>query len=52
MDTFEFSVDESLRPSVERKLTGSTKIDRGIASQPLFLQLRFVFVNLYLSLVH
>ncbi len=27
MDTFEFDVDEKLRPSVERKLTGTTQLD-------------------------
>jgi len=35
MDTFEFNVDESLRPSVERKLTGTTKIDASISSLPI-----------------
>jgi uncharacterized protein len=35
MDTFEFNVDESLRPSAERKLTGTTKIDTSISSLPI-----------------
>ena len=35
MDTFEFKVDERLRPSVERKLTGTTKIDAELAARPL-----------------
>lgn len=35
MDTFEFDVDDRLRPSVERKLTGTTSIDTEIASHPL-----------------
>ena len=32
MDTLEFNVDEKLRPSVERELTGSTALDTKIAS--------------------
>ncbi len=32
MNTFEFNIDEKLRPSVERKLTGSTFIDRHISA--------------------
>lgn len=35
MDTFEFAVDESLRPSVERKLTGTTPGDARISALPL-----------------
>ena len=35
MDTFEFAVDESLRPSVERKLTGTTPGDTKISALPL-----------------
>jgi putative membrane protein insertion efficiency factor len=35
MDVFEFNVDEKLRPSVERKLTGTTKIDSKIALLPI-----------------
>lgn len=35
MDIFEFNVDESLRPSVERKLTGTTKIDTSISRLPI-----------------
>ena len=35
MDTFEFEVDENLRPSVERKLTGTTIIDFEISALPL-----------------
>ena len=36
MDKFEFNIDEKLRPSVERKLTGSTKIDSEISALPLY----------------
>lgn len=32
MDTFEFNVDEQLRPTVERKLTGTTVMDSEISS--------------------
>lgn len=35
MDTFEFNIDDSLRPSAERKLTGTTKIDSSISSLPI-----------------
>lgn len=35
MDIFEYNVDESLRPSIERKLTGTTKIDAQISALPL-----------------
>lgn len=35
MDIFEFEIDESLRPSVERKLTGTTHIDAEISELPL-----------------
>lgn len=35
MDTFEFDLDESLRASVERKLTGTTQHDSEIAAIPL-----------------
>lgn len=35
MDSFEFNVDEKLRPSVERKLTGTTKYDSDISSLPM-----------------
>lgn len=34
MDEFEFNVDEKLRPSVERALTGTTKLDTQIAALP------------------
>jgi len=30
MDEFEFNVDEKLRPSVERALTGTTELDTEI----------------------
>jgi uncharacterized protein len=33
-DSFEFNLDESLRPSVERKLTGTTHIDAEISALP------------------
>ncbi len=35
MDNFEFNVDEKLRPSVERALTGTTELDSKIASLPI-----------------
>lgn len=35
MDSFEFDVDERIRPSVERKLTGTTQSDSMIASLPI-----------------
>lgn len=35
MDSFEFNVDEKMRPSVERTLTGTTKIDSEISSLPM-----------------
>ena len=34
-DSYEFNVDEKLRPSVERKLTGTTKTDSEIAALSL-----------------
>tara|TARA_B100001250_G_C19653120_1_gene723614 strand:- start:219 stop:584 length:366 start_codon:yes stop_codon:yes gene_type:complete len=33
-DSFDFKVDEKLRPSVERKLTGTTRIDSEISALP------------------
>ncbi len=52
MDTFEFNVDESLRPSVERKLTGTTVIDSEISALPLprkglILKLSIIMLRLY-----
>ncbi len=52
MDTFEFEVDKSLRPSVERKLTGTTKIDSEISALPLprkgiILKLSIILLRLY-----
>jgi putative component of membrane protein insertase Oxa1/YidC/SpoIIIJ protein YidD len=35
MNTFEFDVDEKLRPTVERKLTGTTVMDSQISSLAL-----------------
>lgn len=35
MDIFEFNINETLRPSVERKLIGVTQIDARIALLPL-----------------
>jgi hypothetical protein len=35
MDSFEYNVDEKIRPSVERALTGTTKIDSEISSLPM-----------------
>lgn len=34
-DFFELNVEEQLRPSVERKLTGTTKMDLEIESNPI-----------------
>lgn len=34
-DTFEMNVDEKLRPSIERKLTGTTSTDLLIHSMPI-----------------
>ena len=55
MDTFEFDVDEKLRPSVERKLTGTTKIDSKIACLPLpntglFIKLAIIILRFYRKL--
>ena len=52
MDTFEFNVDEKLRPSIERKLTGSTSIDREISalslnSIPVSIKPVIAFLRLY-----
>lgn len=52
MDTFEFSIDEKLRPSVERKLTGSTFIDREISALslngiPISIRIVIAFLRLY-----
>jgi len=35
MDIFDFNVEEKLRPSVERALTGTTALDTKIASLPV-----------------
>ena len=35
MDSFEFDVDEKLRPAVERTMTGTTVLDSKIAALPL-----------------
>lgn len=35
MDMFEFDLDESIRPSVERMVTGTTKIDSKISALPI-----------------
>jgi putative component of membrane protein insertase Oxa1/YidC/SpoIIIJ protein YidD len=52
MDTFEFNVDEKLRPSVERKLTGSTSIDREVSALslngiPISIKPVIIFLRLY-----
>lgn len=52
MDTFEFNVDEKLRPSVERKLTGSTSIDREVSALsldgiPINIKTVIAFLRLY-----
>jgi uncharacterized protein len=55
MDTFEFEVDETLRPSVERKLTGTTKIDaeiscRDLPSRPITVKVGIILLRLYRKL--
>lgn len=55
MDAFEFVVDESLRPSVERKLTGTTSGDAKIAalpipSRPLLTKLSVTILRFYRQL--
>ena len=52
MDTFEFNIDENLRPSVERKLTGTTQIDTEISnlalpSSKLTVILAVILLRLY-----
>lgn len=52
MDTFEFNVDEKLRPSVERKLIGSTFFDREVSTLsldgiPISIKPVIVFLRLY-----
>lgn len=49
MDTFEFNIDESLRPSAERKLTGTTKIDTSISALPI--QTKHLSTTLAISLL-
>ncbi len=48
MDTFEFEVDEKLRPTVERKLTGTTAMDTEISNLALpdATYLKFVIILL------
>lgn len=48
MDTFEFNVDEKLRPTVERKLTGTTAMDLKIngLSLPRSMRLKVVVIIL------
>ncbi|MBI2567014.1 MAG: membrane protein insertion efficiency factor YidD [Candidatus Schekmanbacteria bacterium] len=52
MDTFEFAVDESLRPSVERKFTGTTPGDARISalslpSGPFLTRLAVIVLRFY-----
>lgn len=52
MDSYRFEMDESLRPSVERKLTGTTKIDSNISEIPLpkntvFTRLAIILLRTY-----
>jgi len=52
MDTFEFFIDEKLRPSAERKLTGTTHIDSKISSliipqSPFSIRLGVILLRLY-----
>lgn len=55
MDTFEFNVDEKLRPSVERTMTGTTLLDSKIDSLPLpsksyFKKIAILMLRLYRKL--
>lgn len=52
MDTFEFDLDESLRPSVERKLTGTTKLDSEVSNlpvpeRPISIKLSVILLRFY-----
>lgn len=52
MEKFEFNVSEELRPSVERKLTGTTKMDAEINAlpiprNPIFVKLAILFLRGY-----
>jgi|TARA_B110000908_G_C9864373_1_gene275507 putative membrane protein insertion efficiency factor len=51
-DSYEFNVDEKLRPSVERKLTGTTKTDSEIAAlslpdNPLIIRWSILALRIY-----
>lgn len=51
-DTYEFNVDEKIRPSVERKLTGTTKTDTEISAlelptSPLIVRLSILLLRTY-----
>jgi uncharacterized protein len=55
MDTFEFEVEDRLRPSVERKLTGTTRIDTAIANRdlpekPISTKLAIILLRTYRKL--
>lgn len=52
MDVFEFNVDEKLRPSVERALTGTTALDKMTAALPIpkhniFVKVVILFLRKY-----
>lgn len=54
-DTFEFEVDERLRPSVERRLTGTTQIDaeisaRALPSKSIQIKLPIILLRMYRKL--
>lgn len=56
MDTYEINVAERLRPSIERKLTGTTKSDTEIAGldipkNPFSVRLSVLFIRLYRKLM-
>jgi putative component of membrane protein insertase Oxa1/YidC/SpoIIIJ protein YidD len=49
---YEFNIDEKIRPSVERKLTGTTRIDTEIAAldlpkKPLIVRWSILFLRTY-----
>jgi putative membrane protein insertion efficiency factor len=55
-DIYEFNVDEKLRPSIERKLTGTTKTDTEIAAlelptKPLMVKWAVLLLRIYRRIV-
>lgn len=55
-DSYEFNIDEKLRPSVERKLTGTTRTDTEIAAldlpaSPLLVRWSIILLRIYRYIV-